>query len=136
MKAQYKGTICQKCKKEIEINQEIEKKNSSWAHVECIKPEAKPEEKKPEVKEPQAKSMTVKLVDPFQESELIISIVKNFAYKAVNHSRGITDISELKRHPEQFKQFEIDVMHTEKLFLECILRLRELHNIKSEYAKK
>jgi len=136
MKAQYKGSICQKCKKEIEINQEIEKNNSSWAHAKCLLLELEKLQNKPEEKKPEVKEMKLNVKDPFNESDLIIGILKDLAYKMVVHSKGITDFSILKSKPEEFKSFNIDVMHTEKLFLECILRLREINGIKSEYAKK
>ena len=135
MKAQFKGSVCPKCNKEIQPGEEIFNNGTSWAHEKCNNTEPEPETK-PAPREPQAKNMTVKLVDPFQESELIISIVKNFSYKAVTHARGITDMSLLKKDHDAYRQFEIDIAHTENNFLECILRLREINGIKSDYAKK
>lgn len=79
--------------------------------------------------------MQIKVNDPFEESNFIISIVKNYAYKSVIHDKGITDFSVLKNNPNDLKEFRIDLKHTEKMFLECILRLREINNVKSEYFK-
>ena len=135
MKANYESK-CAKCEKEIKINQEIEKnENGIWIHKSCLVTSDPTNDKKEETR-PQAKEMKLNVKDPFNESDLIIGILKDLAYKMVVHTKGITDFSILKSKPEEFKSFNIDVMHTEKLFLECILRLRELHGIKSEYAKK
>lgn len=139
MKARF-DTTCSTCEQEIKKNTEIEMKDGYWIHAVCPdlpgktqKPEIKKETKKEKEKIPKAN--VIKLTDPFQEAEIIVNWVKDRSYKICVHSNGITDFSVLKKDYEAFKNFNIDLKHTENNLLECVLRLRELNNIKSEYVK-
>jgi len=109
--------------KKIEAEEKLKNKKESLASLEDL--EKAEQEKNQELKK-------LKVTSPMFEAEILTKYYRNISYKIVfSEVENINSVS-----TDQLRSMQIERNMLTKILLSTDLRLREINNIKSEYAKK
>ena len=147
MKAQFDTSICGLCQQKIAKGSEIVNYKNKWCHKNCVDaietPKEKPKNKKEslasledlekaELEKNQEPGNKLKVTSPMFEAEILTKYYRNISYKIVYSE--VDNINSLST--DQLRSMQIERNMLTKILLSTDLRLREINNIKSEYAKK
>jgi len=133
MKAQFGTSICGLCQQKIAKGSEIVKFENKWCHQECVL--AKEKKQEPIQEKPKKEKLEgnkLKVTSPMFEAEILTKYYRNISYKIVYSE--VDNINSLST--DQLRSMQIERNMLTKILLSTDLRLREINNIKSEYAKK